>query len=111
MCIFFFLIINKGESVVWRFAVQELDIDFSVDLHPDIDGQYLEALETEDASVNMDTNVREKACEKFQVPAGGSNVGIFPVHNTTRYRLVVVVVVAHLLFIYSSSAENQMVWW
>ncbi len=80
-------IITQGESVVWKFAVQELDIDFLVYLYPDVDGRYLETLEKEDASDVVDSNFREKACEKFQVLAdSNSNAGVFTVHNTTRYR-------------------------
>ncbi len=75
---------------MWRFAVQELDINFSVDLYPDVDGQYIEILEKDDASIVVDTNIREKACETFQVPADDSNASVVSVHNTTRYRLAVV---------------------
>ncbi len=84
---------------MWRFAVQELDIDFSVDLYPDAHGRYIEALEKDDDSIVVDTNIREKACETFQVPVDDSNASVFVVHNTTRYRLAVVNTIFHHIYI------------
>ncbi len=86
---------------MWSFDVQELDIDFSVDLYPDVHGQYCEALEKDAEKIGVDTSIREKACEMLQAPTDDdANASVFSVHNTTRYRS------AHTLCHFSLNDKN-----